>query len=62
MRGFALDQVYESGCQFRFHSVFMKRVVIPSDINGVLVSGKSLDGKLPSFGLIWVASPPNTPF
>jgi hypothetical protein len=28
----------------------------------VLVSGKSLDGKLPSFGLIWVASPPNTPF
>jgi hypothetical protein len=38
--------------------VFMKRFVIPSNINGVLVSGKSLDSKLPSFGLTWVASPP----
>ena len=55
--------------------VFMKKSVIPSVIfmrlfdidlliyiNGVLVSGKSLDSKLPSFGLIWVASPPNTLF
>jgi hypothetical protein len=33
-----------------------------SALNGVLVSGKSLDSNLPSFGLIWVASPPNTPF
>ncbi len=39
--------------------VFMKRFVIPSNINGVLVSGKSLDSKLPSFGLTWVASPPH---
>ena len=29
--------------------------------SGVLVSGKSLDCILLSFGLIWVASPPNTP-
>ncbi len=42
--------------------VFVKGFVIPSDINRVLVSGKSLDSKLPSFGLIWVASPPNTLF
>ncbi len=35
-------QVCESGCQFRFHSVFMKRFVIPSNIMGCWCRGKAL--------------------
>jgi hypothetical protein len=39
----------------------LKVKTLRSYYSGVLVSGKSLDCKLSSFGLIWVASPPNTP-